>query len=112
LQNLLTNALKFRRKDIAPVVQLAMLGQSNGSCTITVTDNGIGFRQEHGEKIFRMFERLNSRAQYDGSGMGLAICRRIVERHGGTIAATSSAGQGTTFSVTLPVTQAGMEYAP
>jgi Bacteriophytochrome (light-regulated signal transduction histidine kinase) len=94
------------------VVRVGTSSQLNGTRTITVTDNGIGFKQEHEEKIFRMFERLNSRAQYDGSGMGLAICRKIVERHGGTIAATSSAGQGTTFSVTLPVTQAGMEYAP
>jgi PAS domain S-box-containing protein len=111
-QNLLANALKFRRTDAPPVVRLETSSQRNGSRTITVTDNGIGFKQEHGEKIFRMFERLHGRAQYAGSGMGLAICRKIVERHGGTIAATSSAGQGTTFSVTLPVTQAGMEYAP
>lgn len=111
-QNLLTNALKFRRRDALTVVRVGTSSQLNGTRTITVTDNGIGFKQEHEEKIFRMFERLNSRAQYDGSGMGLAICRKIVERHGGTIAATSSAGQGTTFSVTLPVTQAGMEYAP
>jgi signal transduction histidine kinase len=112
LQNLLTNALKFRRVDVLPVIRLETSSQLNGSRTITVTDNGIGFKQEHGEKIFRMFERLHGRAQYAGSGMGLAICRKIVERHGGTIAATSSAGQGTTFSVTLPVTQVGMEYAP
>jgi signal transduction histidine kinase len=59
-----------------------------------------------------MFERLNARTQYVGSGIGLAICRRIVERHGGSIAATSSAGQGATFSVTLPVTQVEGEYAP
>jgi signal transduction histidine kinase len=111
-QNLLANALKFRRADAPPVVRLETSSQRNGSRTITVTDNGIGFKQEHGERIFRMFERLHGRAQYAGSGMGLAICRRIVERHGGTIAATSSAGQGTTFSVTLPVTQVGMEYAP
>jgi len=111
-QNLLANALKFRRHDAPAVVHVATSSQLNGTRTITVTDNGIGFKQEHREKIFRMFERLNSRAQYEGSGMGLAICRKIVERHGGTIAATSSAGQGTTFSVMLPVTQAGREYAP
>jgi light-regulated signal transduction histidine kinase (bacteriophytochrome) len=111
-QNLLANALKFRRADAPLVVRLETSSQRNGSRTITVTDNGIGFKQEHGEKIFRMFERLHARAQYAGSGMGLAICRKIVERHGGTIAATSSAGQETTFSVTLPVTQVGMEYAP
>jgi PAS domain S-box-containing protein len=111
-QNLLANALKFRRADAPLVVRLETSSQRNGSRTITVTDNGIGFKQEHGEKIFRMFERLHARAQYAGSGMGLAICRKIVERHGGTIAATSSAGRETTFSVTLPVTQVGMEYAP
>jgi signal transduction histidine kinase len=111
-QNLLGNALKFRQKDTAPVVSLGASSSSDGLCTITVTDNGIGFKQEHGDKIFRMFERLNSRAQYDGSGMGLAICRKIVERHGGSIAGTSTVGQGTTFNVTLPVTQVEAEYAP
>jgi two-component system sensor kinase FixL len=77
-----------------------------------VSDNGIGFKEEHGERIFRMFERLHARAQYDGSGMGLAICRKIVERHGGSIAATSTTGQGATFIVTLPVTQAAAEHVP
>lgn len=112
LQNLLGNALKFRRKDAAPVIRLSSSSSHDGFCTITVTDNGIGFKQEHGDKIFGMFERLNARTQYEGSGIGLAICRKIVERHGGTIAATSIAGQGATFSVTLPVTQVEAEYAP
>jgi PAS domain S-box-containing protein len=112
LQNLLGNALKFRRKEVDPVVRLAAVISGEGMCTITVTDNGIGFKQEHDEKIFRMFERLNTRTQYAGSGIGLAICRKIVERHGGTIAATSIAGEGATFNVVLPVTQAGTEYAP
>jgi signal transduction histidine kinase len=111
-QNLLGNALKFRRKDTPPVVRLGASISHDGICTITVADNGIGFKQEHTEKIFRMFERLHSRAQFAGSGMGLAICRKIVERHGGTIAATSTAGEGTTFVVTLPVTQAEGEHAP
>lgn len=112
LQNLLGNALKFRRKDSPPVVRLGASSSGDGNCTITVSDNGIGFKEEHGEKIFRMFERLHARAQYDGSGMGLAICRKIVERHGGSIAATSTTGQGATFIVNLPVTQAAAEYVP
>ena len=112
LQNLLGNALKFRRKDVPVVVDLGASSSGDGTCTITVSDNGIGFKTEHAEKIFRLFERLHARAQYDGSGMGLAICRKIVERHGGSIAATSTTCQGATFIVTLPVTQAAAEYAP
>jgi signal transduction histidine kinase len=106
LQNLLGNALKYRRLDTPPVVRLSSSTTGGRHCTITVTDNGIGFNEAYAEKIFKMFERLHSRAQYEGSGIGLAICKRIVERHGGTIAATSSAGQGTTFTVVLPVQQA------
>lgn len=105
LQNLLGNALKYRRMDKPPVVKITSSTLGPQLCTIIVTDNGIGFNEEHAERIFRMFERLHGRAQYEGSGIGLAICRKIVERHGGTIAATSSAGQGATFTVTLPVTQ-------
>jgi signal transduction histidine kinase len=101
LQNLLGNALKFRRRDEPPVIRIAAEATANGMWVITVADNGIGFKEEHGEKIFRMFERLHSRAQYEGSGIGLAICRRIVERHRGTIAAASITGQGTTFTITL-----------
>ena len=111
LQNLVGNALKFQRKDVAPVVRLNASIGSDGHCTVAVTDNGIGFKPEHGERIFRMFERLHGRTQYPGTGIGLAICRRIVERHGGTIAATSTAGEGTTFNVTLPVTRVEAEYA-
>ncbi|HEV8400410.1 MAG TPA: ATP-binding protein [Gemmatimonadales bacterium] len=109
LQNLLGNAIKYRRKDAAPVVGLRC---SNGGqhCTITVTDNGIGFNEKHAAKIFGMFVRLHGRAEYDGSGIGLAICRKIVERHGGTIVAMSTAGQGATFTVTLPVTQAAKGF--
>jgi signal transduction histidine kinase len=112
MQNLLSNALKFRRPDVAPVIRVGASISRVGLCTISVTDNGIGFKQEHDEKIFRMFERLHTRTQFQGSGMGLAICRKIVERHGGSIAATSIVGQGTTFTVTLPVNQAEVEYTP
>ena len=112
LQNLLGNALKYRQKDTPPVVRLSCSSPPPGGadCTITVTDNGIGFNEKHAGKIFRMFVRLHGRAEYEGSGIGLAICRKIVERHGGTIAATSTAGQGATFAVTLPVTQAAKGF--
>jgi signal transduction histidine kinase len=104
-QNLLGNAIKYRRPDLPSHVRLSAERADERYCTITVSDNGIGFSQDHADRIFRMFERLHGRAEYDGSGIGLAICRKIVERHRGTIAAVSSAGQGATFTVTLPVSQ-------
>ena len=104
-QNLLGNAIKYRRPDVPSVVRMNAANPDHHYCTLTVADNGIGFGQEHADKIFRMFERLHGRAEYPGSGIGLAICRQIVERHRGTIAAAGSAGQGATFTVTLPVTQ-------
>jgi signal transduction histidine kinase len=111
LHNLVGNAIKFRRADRPLVVRLGAAPARHGDFrAITVADNGIGFAQEHAETIFRMFERLHGRARYEGSGIGLAICRGIVERHGGTIAATSIAGQGAAFTVTLPVTQALSGY--
>ncbi len=109
LQNLLGNALKFRRRDTPPVIRVDASISRNDMCIITVTDNGIGFKQEYEERIFRMFERLHTRGEFPGSGMGLTICQKIVERHGGSIAATSTVGQGTTVTVTLPVTQAAAE---
>jgi signal transduction histidine kinase len=105
LQNLLGNALKYRKKDEAPVVRLTGSRAGGRFCTITVADNGIGFNDQYSDKIFKMFERLHGRMEYEGSGIGLAICRKIVERHGGTIAASGTAGRGATFTVTLPVTQ-------
>jgi signal transduction histidine kinase len=111
LQNLLGNALKFRKVSVPLVVKLSSHNGGN-DCTLTVADNGIGFSAEYGEKIFQMFERLHGRTEYEGSGIGLAICRKIVERHGGTMTATSTTGQGATFTVTLPVTQAAPGSAP
>jgi len=112
LQNLLGNALKYRRKDVPPVVRLSSACSGGRNCTITVADNGIGFNDRYAEKIFKMFERLHARTQYAGSGIGLAICRKIVERHSGTIAATSTDGQGATFTVTLPITQVNSGRIP
>jgi len=105
LQNLISNAIKYRRLDTAPIVRVDGSSGDGERCVITVVDNGIGFNQEYAEKIFKMFERLHGRGVYEGSGIGLAICRKIVERHRGTIAATSTAGEGATFTITLPVTQ-------
>jgi light-regulated signal transduction histidine kinase (bacteriophytochrome) len=112
LQNLIGNALKFRRRDVMPFVQLRAEPAGAAQYVVHVTDNGIGIRPEHQDRIFRMFERLHSRREFDGSGIGLAVCRRIVDRHGGSIVTTSTIGHGTTFTVTLPATHADAEYAP
>ena len=112
LQNLLSNAVKYRRKDQPSVVRLSSSSPDAEHRTITVADNGIGFNQDYSERIFKMFERLHGRTQYEGSGIGLAMCRRIVERHGGTIAASSRPGHGATFTVTLPVSQAAKRVVP
>ena len=73
---------------------------------ITVRDNGIGFEAQYARRIFRVFERLHGRSEYAGTGIGLALCRKIVERHGGTIVADADPGEGATFTVTLPLRQA------
>ena len=105
MQNLLSNAVKYAREGTPPFVKVTCDLSDRAHCTLRVSDTGIGFRQEHAEKIFLMFERLNGRSRYGGSGIGLAICRRIVERHHGHISAHSIPGNGATFSVTLPVTR-------
>jgi signal transduction histidine kinase len=105
LQNLLGNALKYRKKDEPPVVRVSGSVAGGRHWRIMVADNGIGFNNVYAEKIFKMFERLHGKGEYKGSGIGLAICRKIAERHGGTIAATGTSGQGAVFTVTLPATQ-------
>jgi len=101
-QNLISNALKFHG-DTQPNIAIFSQGCPNGSCEIRVRDNGIGFNQEYSEQIFTPFQRLHGKSQYEGTGIGLAICRKIVERHGGTIRAESSPGNGATFIINLPV---------
>ncbi|HYN79854.1 MAG TPA: ATP-binding protein, partial [Lamprocystis sp. (in: g-proteobacteria)] len=99
-QNLIGNALKFR--GLAPPLIGIDAVPSEGAWRIEVRDNGIGISPEHHERIFNLFARLHSRAAYAGTGIGLAVCRRIVERHGGRIWVESSLGAGATFSFTLP----------
>jgi PAS domain S-box-containing protein len=116
-QNLISNALKFQRPgDLPRVIVEGRLfqmkerktpGEPAGEqiCKIVVRDNGIGFEPKFAEQIFVVFQRLHNRTEYEGTGIGLAICRKITDRHGGTIVAKSAEGQGAAFIVTLPVTQ-------
>jgi len=101
-QNLIGNALKFYRPGVPPVVQVKSEEGASGWCRFSVEDNGIGFKEEYLDRIFKPFERLNPRSQYEGSGMGLAICKKIVLRHGGDISAHSVPDRGTQFYFTLP----------
>jgi signal transduction histidine kinase len=112
IQNLVGNAIKYRRPGVPPRVRVTSAPGPGARCTITVKDNGIGFNQTYAEKVFQMYERLHSRTEYDGSGIGLAICRRIVEQHGGVISAVSTVGEGATFTVTLPITQVATGTRP
>jgi PAS domain S-box-containing protein len=102
--NLLSNALKF----IKPGHPCAISITSNiedGICTIKIKDNGIGFEEKYLDRIFNIFQRLHGRVDYPGTGVGLAVCRRIVELHQGTITALGIPDEGATFIVTLPLTQ-------
>jgi signal transduction histidine kinase len=115
-QNLLVNAVKFHRPGVPPVVEVegevfdqvvdgSDSSKSISMCRLTVRDNGIGFDEKYRERIFDVFQRLHGRNEYEGTGVGLAICRKIVERHGGTITAVGKEGQGATFIVVLPLSQ-------
>jgi PAS domain S-box-containing protein len=102
-QNLLGNGLKFHKEGEKPLVEVSCEAVDHQTVRIAVEDNGIGFEEQHLDKIFAPFQRLHGRSSsYEGTGMGLAICKKIVERHGGTITATSVPGKGSTFIVTLP----------
>lgn len=122
LQNLIGNALKFHRTDEKPVIKIyskdyKLTGGSffiegeqihtggDNSCEFVIEDNGIGFDERYLDRIFTVFQRLHGRTEYEGSGVGLAVCRKIVERHGGQIRASSQPGKGSVFFVTLPVKQ-------
>ena len=116
IQNLISNALKFHAPAVKPEVMVSakvldnadsLAGSMPGEeiCQVVVRDNGIGFDEQYLDRIFLVFQRLHSRSAFEGTGIGLAVCRKIAERHGGTISAKSAEGDGATFIVTLPMKQ-------
>ncbi len=115
-QNLISNALKFSRQGVPPIITItseliekksfdSLASPTGKFCKITVTDNGIGFNQKYVDRIFVIFQRLNNRTAYEGTGIGLAIAKKIVEKHNGLITATSKEGSGATFIILLPIHQ-------
>ena len=117
---LIDNALKFRREEEPSLVtvqarvlahpQSGVDGDTGaGRCELTVADNGIGFDEKYLNRIFNVFQRLHTRGEYEGSGMGLAIARKIIVSYGGEITARSKPGHGSTFVVSLPVAYSNNE---
>lgn len=117
-QNFISNALKFTRPDVAPVVNIVSsvikgrdiesgntLSPDKDYCQIIIQDNGIGFDEQYSEKIFVLFQRLHARSDYQGTGIGLAVCKKIIDNHNGFVIAKSKEGEGATFIIVLPVTQ-------
>jgi light-regulated signal transduction histidine kinase (bacteriophytochrome) len=114
--NLISNAIKYSKKDVHPQVKVYSEFSSgqNGSelpdvkhkyCRIYVEDNGIGFEQKYSEQIFGMFKRLHLHSEFEGTGIGLALCKKIVEEHNGFITARSKINEGSVFIISLPVQQ-------
>ncbi len=115
-QNLIANALKFRKPDVPPHIQVTATATDNlpadadpppavAGVRLVIADNGIGFEQTYAERIFEVFQRLHAKHEFEGTGIGLAVCRKIVERHGGEIAARGTPGEGAVFIIDLPLSQ-------
>ena len=118
--NLIGNGLKFHKPEEMPTVRISaeLCGRDGGPvgndpqdlwCRISIADNGIGFDEKYADRIFTMFQRLHGRNEYEGTGIGLATCRKIIERHGGSITAKTAPGMGATFIVLVPARQAHKE---
>ncbi len=104
-QNLFGNALKFNKVNVAPVITVTSEQLDSNKIQLFVKDNGIGFDEKYTHKIFEVFQRLHSKDQYEGSGIGLSICKKIVENHHGELTVKSKLGEGSTFIITLPIQQ-------
>ncbi len=115
-QNIISNALKFACKDQPPVVNISAeiiatkdfngVADKNGNyCRIIIADNGIGFNEKYLDRIFTIFQRLNSRNEYEGTGIGLAIAKKVIDKHNGLLTARSKEGEGATFIIILPIHQ-------
>ncbi|MBV9962467.1 MAG: response regulator [Parafilimonas sp.] len=115
-QNIISNALKFSKQDEQPQIEIwsepatpesddGLVAEDNHYCRIFISDNGIGFNEQYLDKIFTMFQRLHGKAEYEGTGIGLSIVKKIVEKHQGSVTAKSIEGEGATFVITLPVKQ-------
>jgi len=115
-QNVISNALKFSKKGLAPVIEISSKRiksknldspeQVDGPyCIINIKDEGIGFDTKYGKHIFELFERLHSKDAYEGTGIGLAITKKIIEKHNGIVAAKSNPGDGAEFLLLLPIKQ-------
>jgi signal transduction histidine kinase len=118
-QNLVSNALKFSKRDTPPVIKIwseltdqrSLTGNpavKGAWCRIYIADNGIGFNEMYLDKIFHMFQRLHGKGEYDGTGIGLTIVKKIIQKHNGLISAESKEGEGATFVLVLPVKQAAV----
>jgi signal transduction histidine kinase len=106
--NLINNSIKFAKKDVPSTITLVsktIIEEGNSFAVITLEDNGIGFEPKQAEQIFETFTRLNSKDSYEGTGLGLSLCKKIVERHGGSIVAIGSLAKGATFIIKLPLLQ-------
>jgi light-regulated signal transduction histidine kinase (bacteriophytochrome) len=105
LQNLIANGIKYQPENAAPHIRIVASTAENGMVRIEVTDNGIGIEPACQENVFAMFKRVHNGTMYEGTGVGLAICKKIITRHGGQIGVDSDLGQGSTFWFTLPLAE-------
>ncbi|MGZ7210140.1 MAG: sensor histidine kinase, partial [Methanobacterium sp.] len=101
-QNLIGNALKFRREGVQPEIHISARKEEN-EYVFSVADNGIGIEEQYSDRIFEVFKRLHAIGEYQGAGIGLAVVKRIVERHGGRVWVKSELGKGSTFYFSLPL---------